>query len=390
MNPMLYSYNPVLVGLSLLIAMQAGYVGLALATHISSGFALTRRLLIATAAFTLATGIWSMHFIGMLALRTAAAIDYLVLPTLLSFLVCLLVVGVAIYLASLRSGWMLFAASALMGIGIATMHYVGMLAVHSAAHMAHDPVFIAASVLIAFVASGITLRFAFLFEQRPPLLLCALLFGGAVSAMHYTAMAGTTFHELAAPPVTPLSTISSDIIAVIVSVVACAISGIFMLALVPSSARAQRDSPLSGAVEPSAAPFASLDGDLAPKSEARRVPVETLMIESRGSRLEIAVHNIVAVHANAHYTYVFDGREDLFCSLSITEIAELLPRSTFFRTHRSHIVNLTFVLKVSKVTDAGVAELKAPTRRLVPVSRARMAPFRQEVSRHLASAAGKI
>jgi NO-binding membrane sensor protein with MHYT domain len=376
-----YSYNPVLVGLSLLIAMQAGYVGLALATNISGGFALTRRLLIAAAAFTLATGIWSMHFIGMLAMRTPVSIDYLVLPTLLSFLVCVLVVGIAIYLASLRSGLMLFAASLLMGVGIATMHYVGMLAVHSAAHMEHDPVFVAASVLIAFVASGITLRFAFLFERRPPLLLCAILFGFAVSAMHYTAMTGTTFHLAPASLSTTHSTISSDIIAVIVSVVSCSISGIFMLALVPSEAGAQRDFPVSGVGEPTAARIANLDIEPAPKRDETRAVASSLPIEARGSRFEIAVLDIVAVHANAHYTYVFNGREDLFCPLSITEVAESLPKTAFYRTHRSHIVNLAFVLKVSKAGDAGVAELKAPARRVVPVSRARMAPFKAEISR---------
>lgn len=381
-----YSYNLVLVGLSLLIAMQAGYVGLALATNISGGFALTRRLLIAAAAFTLATGIWSMHFIGMLAMRTPVAIDYLVLPTLLSFLVCVLVVGIAIYLASLRSSRMLFTASLLMGLGIATMHYVGMLAVHSAAHMTHDPVFVVASVLIAFVASGITLRFAFLFESRPPLLLCAVLFGCAVSAMHYTAMAGTAFHELAAMPQTRHSTISSDIIAVIVSVVACSISGIFMLALVPSEAKAQSDFAVSSVGEPAPGHVASLDAESPPKPEdAKRPQVEALPIESRGSRLDIGASEIVAVHANAHYTYVFNGREDLFCPLSITEAAESLPKSMFYRTHRSHIVNLAFVLKVSKAGDAGVVELKAPTRRVVPVSRARLVPFKAEVSRHLAT-----
>jgi NO-binding membrane sensor protein with MHYT domain len=386
-----YSYNPVLVGLSLLIAMQAGYVGLALATHISQGFAFTRRLLIAAAAFTLAIGIWSMHFIGMLAMRTPVAIDYLVLPTLLSFLVCVLVVGIAIYLASLRSSLMLFAASVLMGVGIATMHYVGMLAVHSTAHMAHDLAFVAASVLIAFVASGITLRFAFLFEQRPPLLLCAILFGFAVSAMHYIAMAGTTFHELAAMPATNHSIVSSDIIAVIVSVVACSISGIFMLALVPSEAKARQDFAVSSVGEPSGARGASHDSEPPPPTpEEKRAPVDSLPIESRGSRFDIAVPEIVAVHANAHYTYVFNGREDLFCPLSITEVAESLPKSMFYRTHRSHIVNLALVLKVSRVGDAGVAELKAPTRRVVPVSRARMAPFKAEVSRILAIAPGEI
>lgn len=98
-----FSYNPILVALSVLVAIQVGYVGISLAIFIPGAFANRRRLLIAGSATTLAVGIWSMHFIGMLAITTAITIDYAVLPTLLSFFVCGLVTGIAIYLASLRS-----------------------------------------------------------------------------------------------------------------------------------------------------------------------------------------------------------------------------------------------------------------------------------------------
>jgi diguanylate cyclase len=130
-----FSYNYVLVALSVIVAIQAGFVGLSLAQRIPASFAFERRLLIAGSAMTLSVGIWSMHFIGMLAIRTTATIDYLVLPTLLSFLVCVLVTGISIYMASLRSRRWLLAGALFMGLGIATMHYVGMMALHSSAHM---------------------------------------------------------------------------------------------------------------------------------------------------------------------------------------------------------------------------------------------------------------
>jgi diguanylate cyclase len=167
---MSFIYNYVLVALSVLVAVQAGYVGLVLAQRIPASFALNRRLLIAASAITLSVGIWSMHFIGMLAIVTTATIDYLVLPTLLSFLVCVLVTGIAIYLATLSSRkWLIFGAI-FMGLGIATMHYVGMMALHSSAHMEHNHFFVAASVVIAIAASGLALYLAFLASDRFPTL----------------------------------------------------------------------------------------------------------------------------------------------------------------------------------------------------------------------------
>ena len=90
--------------------------------------------LLAGSALTLATGIWSMHFVGMLAASFPSAIDYLVLPTLASFLICVIVVGLGVYAAhapqppKLRIGL----GAVAMGLGISTMHYVGMRAVHLA------------------------------------------------------------------------------------------------------------------------------------------------------------------------------------------------------------------------------------------------------------------
>lgn len=381
-----FSYSPLLVILSVIVAVQAGFVGLSLALQIPRGFAVRRKLLIAGAAITLATGIWSMHFIGMLAVIAPVSIDYLVLPTLLSFLLCVLVVGIAIYLASLRSSTALGIAAVVMGLGIATMHYVGMIAVHSAGHMSHDPAYVAASLVIAFAASGLALWLAFLAEQRPPLLICAIVFGGAVSAMHYTAMAGTALHMVPNLPATGGSTVSSEMIAVIVSIVTCSISGIFMLALLPAQIKAgDDDAKWKVALDVVQVPVER--AKLAAKqatADARTIKDDgadiVLPIETKGSRFQIAAREIVSVHANAHYTYIFNGRDDVFCPMSITEITAQLPKAIFFRTHRSHLVNLAFVLRVKRAGDAAVAELDVPARRTVPISRTRIAALKQELA----------
>lgn len=382
-----FSYNPVLVALSVLVAIQAGYVGISLALFIPGAFANRRRLLIAGSATTLAVGIWSMHFIGMLAVTTAITIDYAVLPTLLSFFVCGLVTGIAIYLASLRSQRLLVLAAIAMGLGITTMHYVGMMAIHSVAHLSHDPAYILASVSIAIAASGLALWLAFSADRRPPLFLCAVVLGCAVSGMHYAAMAGTTMHVAGSDAATVKSVISGDMLAIIVSVIACSISAVFMLALIPTDATDARGDagwtsamPVATPQETAGAPVERAPGGGKALAAADGSAIDLLPIEKNGNRFQIAADEIASVHSNAHYTYIFNGRDDLFCPLSITDIANRLQKATFFRTHRSYIVNLDFVARIKKTGDAGVAELDTPVRRTVPVSRARLVALRQELA----------
>ncbi|MGB8817814.1 MAG: MHYT domain-containing protein [Rhizobiaceae bacterium] len=374
-----------LVALSVIVAIQAGFVGLSLAQRIPASFAFERRLLIAGSAITLSVGIWSMHFIGMLAIITTATIDYLVLPTLLSFLVCVLVTGISIYMASLRSKQWLLAGALFMGSGIATMHYVGMMALHSSAHMEHDYRFVAASVLIAIGASGLALWLSFLAGARFPNFVGAIVFGLAVSGMHYMAMAGTNLHFIV-EPIPAETLISSDILAMIVSVMAFSISGIFMLALIPR----EQQGPASDQKwnELNAPPVQSKTlTDVSVKASTGLQLVEAtagdgsaalLPIEKSGHRFHISANDIVSVHANAHYTFVFNGSDDLFCPLSISEVDERLGAHWFFRTHRSYIVNLNHIVRVRKAGDAAVAELDSSIRRTVPVSRTRVAQLREE------------
>jgi diguanylate cyclase len=364
-----------------------------------------------------------MHFIGMLAVTTSVAIDYAVVPTLLSFLICSLVTGVAVYLASLRSQRMLVIAAVLMGVGITTMHYVGMIAVHSVFHLTHHPAYTLASIVIAIAASGLALWLAFSADRRPPLFLCAVVLGCAVSGMHYMAMAGTSLHLAAAEIANTKSLMSSDMLAAIVSVVACSISAVFMLALIPKEGKVTRgeaswrtaqiapdasllkdpqpiflpsDAVPFGAGQPAwrDAPQASADSGQASAVTASVCPIVAatqaagellLPIEKNGKRFHIAADDIASVHSNAHYTYIFNGRDDLFCPLSISDIAARLPEALFPRIHRSYIVNLSFVVRIKKAGDSGVAELDTPVRRTVPVSRSRLTAFRTELAAFKAS-----
>src|ERR1700736_5991833 len=169
------THAPWLVALSLVVAIQGAYVGLSLAVQVGGAVGLRRRLLLAGAAISLAVAIWAMHFVGMLAARLPFPVDYLVFPTLLSFLVCVLVVGAAVFASSAGPlTWVrLTLSSCLMGGGIFSMHYIGMGALHASAHMIHAPAYVAASMAIAIAASGLALWLANHRGVHPPLILSA-------------------------------------------------------------------------------------------------------------------------------------------------------------------------------------------------------------------------
>src|SRR5262245_11111169 len=228
------THEPWLVALSLIVAIQGAYVGLTLARQVGEAIGLRRRLLLAAAAVSLAVGIWAMHFVAMLAARLPSPVDYLVFPTLLSFLVCVIVVGVAVFAGSagpLTPGRL--AASAIFsGGGIATMHYIGMSALHASAHLEHRMTVVAASVAIAIGASGLALWLADRRGRRPPLLMSAVAFGIAIAGMHYTAMAGLKIFPHASP-ISGAPALSTDLLAIVVAIVAFLMSAVFLLLLVP-------------------------------------------------------------------------------------------------------------------------------------------------------------
>jgi diguanylate cyclase len=375
------AHEPWLVALSLIVAIQGAYVGLGLAVQIREAAGTRRRLLLAGAALSLGVAVWAMHFVGMLAARLPFPVDYLVLPTLLSFLICVIVVGIGVFAASADAltPARLAASSLLMGFGIFTMHYLGMAALHESARMEHAPFLVVLSFVIAVGASGLALWLASNRKSRPPLILSAVAFGLAISGMHYTAMAGLRIFPLNAGAV-EAPALSTDFLAIVVAVVAFCVSAIFLLFLIPDRAESLSvDKPEGwpdGAAFAAAGPAANEvelgHGTFAPLSGAGGPPprlARHLPVEQEGATRFVAVENVFAVHANAHYTFIFDGVRKLFCPLPIGVIEARLDRRQFARVHRSHMVNLDHVVAVKRSGEAGFAELDAPASYAVPVAR---------------------
>jgi len=160
----------------------------------------SRRVLLAGAAGFLAVGIWTMHFIGMLAAPIPADTVYLILPTIISFLICALVVGVSLFFVSVgeSSQRRVISSAVLLGAGIASMHYVGIHGLAGDFAIEHNNAMVLLSVAVAIVAAYGGLR-AFLARQDGVRLIASsIAFGVAVSGMHYTAMEGMHFVPLSA------------------------------------------------------------------------------------------------------------------------------------------------------------------------------------------------
>jgi NO-binding membrane sensor protein with MHYT domain len=328
-----------------------------------------------------------MHFVAMLAVRLPFAIDYLVFPTLLSFLVCVIVVGAAVFAVSAGSltAIRLAAAAIFMGGGIATMHYIGMTALHASAHISHAPLLVIASVVVGIAASGLALWLAGGRGRHPPLLLSASALGVAIAGMHYTAMAGLTLVPFEERPA-GAPVLSSDLLAIVVAVVAFIVSGIFLLTLVPDRTRIGAEAtedesvlPDDSAVVETPAVGDGVDyghGTFGPLGGAGGPPrriAQQLPVERDGGTHFVPVDDVVAVHANAHYTYIFDGKTKLFCSLPIGVVESRLDSGRFVRVHRSHIVAIDRIVGLKRMGETGVIELAALEPYTVPVSRGRLA-----------------
>jgi DNA-binding LytR/AlgR family response regulator len=117
-----------------------------------------------------------------------------------------------------------------------------------------------------------------------------------------------------------------------------------------------------------------------------RRPARHLPVERDGATQFVAVDEIVAVHANAHYAYIFNGRSKLFCPLAIGQIEARLDAERFIRVHRSHIVNIDRVAGLKRAGDNGVIELAGTDRYTVPVSRSRMRWLRSRLGQNTAEA----
>jgi diguanylate cyclase len=195
------TYNYCLVSLSILVAIVVSHTALRLAARVATAKGSTAQVWLAGGAVAMGTGVWAMHFIGILAFSLPIPLSYALTPTLGSLALAIASSGFALKLASHPGGgWGRLTIGALiMGAGISAMHYLGMTALQVVPMIQYEPGLVAASVAIAIGASFVALwLFTHLGTQntwraRATRVGAAFLMGLAVSGMHYTGMAASRF-----------------------------------------------------------------------------------------------------------------------------------------------------------------------------------------------------
>jgi len=195
------SWNPVLVAISFVIASLASYTALDLAGRVTAARAQNQMAWLLYGSTAMGVGIWSMHFVGMLAFRMSVDISYDVPLVLTSALIAVAASFLALFTVSRPQlpTRQLLVAGPILGFAIAGMHYTGMAAMRMSASLHYDSLRVWTSISIAVVASYVALWLAFRFRNDETILghwrraLSALVMGIAIAGMHYTGMSAAEF-----------------------------------------------------------------------------------------------------------------------------------------------------------------------------------------------------
>lgn len=221
-------YQPSLVAFSFLIAVIASYTALDLATRVTPQSSAKSRLLWTLGgAVAMGTGIWSMHFIGMLALQLPLPVTYNIAITLLSWGVAIIASGLALLLFSrpkLSLG--VFFGGVVMGLAIASMHYLGMAGMTvSGVMMEYNLWRVLVSVAIAIIASVVALGLAFYLRNSTSSgfnlwkVGSAVVMGIAIGGMHYTGIWAMSMVEQHSVPLNFIETNANSGLAVQIGIV---------------------------------------------------------------------------------------------------------------------------------------------------------------------------
>jgi len=370
---MLFYYDPILVIISVLVSIVGAYACFDLAIRIPrDAYSVSRKLLIG-AAFAIGGSIWAMHFIAMLALKLPVEIRYDALTTIVSGLVSVSMTAVALLIVSTASYSLMriLVAGVIMGVGISSMHYVGMSAIRGNCGLSYSPVWVSLSVIIGMLASSASLWAAMKLHGVWRRLIAALVMGISISGMHYTGMLGTTFVamdkalEFSQPILSPFS------LGLVTAIATFIILGGALMTLVPASRFADPDSdpPENNSLPSEGSGSDTVDADGSSQLDME-YHFDKLPIQKNQKTFFIDLTDIVSVTADGHYTKVrTSNSEDHFCNYSLSRVEEKLDPGVFLKVHRSHIVNLDHVKSFERHHDKGLVSMLCDDH-VIPVSRA--------------------
>jgi diguanylate cyclase (GGDEF)-like protein/PAS domain S-box-containing protein len=192
-------YDLRLVALSIVIAVFSSFAALDLAGRVTASKNRARVAWLIGGSAAMGFGIWSMHYIGMLALSMPMPMFYDPPTVLLSLFAAIVASAVALFTVSReRMGvWQVVVGSICMGFGIAAMHYIGMAALRVSARVSYNPWLVLVSVVLAVTISLVALLLTFHVREEKKTtgrkIVSALVMGSAIPIMHYTGMWAASF-----------------------------------------------------------------------------------------------------------------------------------------------------------------------------------------------------
>src|SRR5271165_1434666 len=194
------TYDYRLVTLSVVLAMFASYAALDIAGRVTAAHGRWRVFWLAGGATSMGLGIWAMHYVGMLAFTLPVPVFYHYPTVILSLMAAIAASAVALFTVSRErigaASWVL--GSLIMGTGITAMPYVGMMAMRLPAMMEYRWDLVGLSIFLAIVISFAALRLAFRSRHENKStrdkLISAVVMGAAIPLMHYTGMWACRFH----------------------------------------------------------------------------------------------------------------------------------------------------------------------------------------------------
>ncbi|SES83557.1 MHYT domain-containing protein, NO-binding membrane sensor [Nonomuraea wenchangensis] len=252
-----FTYGPLTPALAYVMSCLGSMLGLRLTAqaHVSRGGARARWLLGAAVSIG-GTGIWVMHFIAMMGFAVdGTRITYDVPLTVASAVVAIVVVGTGLFLVTYGRGRLpsLLGGGLLTGLGVASMHYLGMYAMNMSAHVSYDRLTVAISVTIAVVAATAALWFTLRVRKPVWITGAALVMGLAVAGMHYTGMAAmrVTVHAPAdGPPAPAAGADALDFLVPLMTVISLiTLTMLLMVLLSPSEEELHEDAELVAKLE---------------------------------------------------------------------------------------------------------------------------------------------
>lgn len=190
-----YTYDPALVALSIAIAILGSFTGLVMTAGIQRVHGPEAALRIMLGSIGVGCGVWSMHFVAMLAVILPIELRYETFQTVLSAVLAMIFTCIAFSIVGRNrlGAYSLPVSAVFLGLGIGGMHYLGMNAVQGNCVLGYSWLGVVISVVIAIQASAVALWFAFRERGLFDTILGAIALGLAIASMHYTAMEATRF-----------------------------------------------------------------------------------------------------------------------------------------------------------------------------------------------------